>query len=187
MLFGEVARKVKRIVRFVFNGVDMSGGMLFDVLDDLPGIPFEMIGVFDECVASAGEGVLGHIHNCDRTPGNQLFQWGLHPTSNHQGENYSYDYESTRYFNRLDALVRWRRILPRRTAGRWRWVWTHLAGPAGSLFYRSPWQQITRHAQVKRGTSMAAPEGKGIDQGHACLDRRRSLKRTDQTAWPRSL
>jgi hypothetical protein len=69
MLFGEVARKLKRIVRFVFNGVDMSGGMLFDVLDDLPGIPFEMIGVFDECVASAGEGVFGHIHNCDRTPG----------------------------------------------------------------------------------------------------------------------
>ena len=60
MLFGKVARQVERIVRFIFNGVDLSGPMLLDVLDDLSGVSFEMIRIFDDCVASAGDCVLCH-------------------------------------------------------------------------------------------------------------------------------
>src|ERR1035441_7698024 len=47
--------------------------------------------------------------------------WGVHPTGVRAHEDYSNDYESTRSFNRIDALVRWRRILPRRTDGGRRW------------------------------------------------------------------
>ena len=54
-------------------------------------------------------------------------------------------YESTRCFNCVDALVRWRRILPRWTDGRRWWVWTHLAYPSGFALHRSPWQQITQN------------------------------------------
>ena len=38
--------------------------MLLDVHDDLSGIPFEMIRIFDECVASAGNCVFGHNVFC---------------------------------------------------------------------------------------------------------------------------
>jgi hypothetical protein len=60
MLFCAVTRQVERIVHPVFNCVDMSGRMFLDVLDDLSGVLFEMICIFDECVASAGDGVFGH-------------------------------------------------------------------------------------------------------------------------------
>jgi len=69
MLFGEVARQVEGIVRLVFHCVDMSGRMLFDVLDDLSGISFEMIRIFYQCVACAGKCVFGHIDNYEPTPG----------------------------------------------------------------------------------------------------------------------
>ncbi len=68
MLFGEIARQVERIIYLVFYGFDMSGRMLFDVLDDLSGISLEVIGVFDECVTRGGKCVFGHIDKCDRTP-----------------------------------------------------------------------------------------------------------------------
>jgi len=68
MLFGEVARQVERIIHLVFYGFDMSGRMLLDVLNDLSGVSLEMIGIFDNCVASAGKCVFGHIDKCDRTP-----------------------------------------------------------------------------------------------------------------------
>jgi hypothetical protein len=69
MLFGKVTGEVERIGRFVFNGGDMSGRMLLDVLDDLSGVSFEMIRIFDECFASAGKCVVGHIYKDDHTPG----------------------------------------------------------------------------------------------------------------------
>jgi hypothetical protein len=69
MLFGEVARQVESIVRLVFHRVDMSGRMLFDVIDDLSGISFEMIRIFDQCVACACKWVFGHIDNFNSTPG----------------------------------------------------------------------------------------------------------------------
>ena len=60
MLLYAIACQVESVVDFVFYGIDMSGGMLFDVLDDLSGILFQMIGVFDECFAGADKGVVGH-------------------------------------------------------------------------------------------------------------------------------
>ena len=69
MLFGEVARQVERIIHLVFYGFDMSGRMLLDVLNDLSGVSLEMIGIFDNCVASAGKCVFGHIYKRDHTPG----------------------------------------------------------------------------------------------------------------------
>ena len=68
MLFGEVARQVECIVRLVFHCVDMGGRMLFDVLQDLSGIPPEMIRILNECVAGAADGVFGHIYKSDHTP-----------------------------------------------------------------------------------------------------------------------
>jgi len=50
----------------------MSGGMFFDILNDLSGILFEMIGVFDECFAGAGNSVVGYIYKCDLTPGSNF-------------------------------------------------------------------------------------------------------------------
>jgi len=69
--------------------------------------------------------------------------WGEHPTGKQISGYYSYYYESTRSFNCVDALVRRRRILPGRTVGRRRWVWTHFAYPPGSVFYRWPKPEIT--------------------------------------------
>jgi hypothetical protein len=71
--------------------------------------------------------------------------WGEDPTSSRTYEDYYYFYEPTRCFDCIDAPVRWWRFLPRWTDGRRRWVWTHLAYPSGSAFYRPPWQQITQN------------------------------------------
>jgi hypothetical protein len=60
MLFNVTARQVEGVGHLVFNGIDMSACMPFDVLDDLSGILFQMTSVFDECFASAADGVVGH-------------------------------------------------------------------------------------------------------------------------------
>ena len=70
--------------------------------------------------------------------------WGEDPTGSRAHEDYSDDYESTRCFNRIDAFVRWRRILPRWTDGRRRCVWSHFAYPSGPVSYRQPEQEITQ-------------------------------------------
>ena len=82
----------------------------------------------------------------------QATLWGEDPIGVRAHEDYSNDYESTRYFNRIDALVRRRRVLPRRTDGRRRWVWTHFAYPSGSAFHRQPRQEITQK-EVPTGRS----------------------------------
>jgi len=64
-----IARQVEGVVYLLFYGVDVSGGMFLDVLNDLSGISLEMIRVFDEGVASAGKCVFGHIDKHDHTPG----------------------------------------------------------------------------------------------------------------------
>ena len=69
MLFYAVARQIERIVYLVLYRIDMSGRMLLDVLNDLSGVSLEMIGIFDNCVASAGKCVFGHIYKRDHTPG----------------------------------------------------------------------------------------------------------------------
>ena len=60
MLFCAVPRQVERIAHFVFNQIDMGGGMLLDVLDNLSGVLFEMIRIFNDGVAGAGECVFYH-------------------------------------------------------------------------------------------------------------------------------
>jgi len=78
--------------------------------------------------------------------------WGEHPTSNHISGYYNYYYESTCSLDRVDALVWRRRILPGRTNGRRRWVWTHFAYPSGFVFYRRSEPEITKY-EVLTGRS----------------------------------
>ncbi len=68
MLLRAISRQVEGVVYLVLDGIDMRGRMLFDILDDLFRIVFQMIGVFDECVAGAGDSVVGHIDKVDPTP-----------------------------------------------------------------------------------------------------------------------
>jgi len=77
MLLDAIARQVETVVQPVFYGVDMSGGMLLYVLNDLSGILFQMIGIFDECFASAGNGVIYHIYEIENTPGIN-FSYGVY-------------------------------------------------------------------------------------------------------------
>ena len=60
MLINAIARQIEGIVHLVFYGAYMSGCMFFDVLDDLSGVLFQMIGVFDEGFAGAGDGIVCH-------------------------------------------------------------------------------------------------------------------------------
>jgi hypothetical protein len=69
MFFYAIAGRVECIVQLVFNGFDMSERMLFDVLDNMSGVSLEMIGVFNERVASAGNGIFGHSYKNELTPG----------------------------------------------------------------------------------------------------------------------
>jgi hypothetical protein len=52
--------------------------MLLDVLDELSGVLFEMVCIFDQCVASAGDVVVCHICERDNKPEKYSLQWGVY-------------------------------------------------------------------------------------------------------------